>query len=71
MVERSGKTFFETGGVMGTLRELSKSFLGPRPPLQGGMRYVQICLDPYNIRPPVIRPPENTNMAVADWMLQQ
>jgi hypothetical protein len=34
LVERSGRTFFETGGVMGTLRELSKSFLGPRPPLQ-------------------------------------
>jgi hypothetical protein len=41
MVERSSRTFFETGGLMGTLRELSKSFLGPRPPLQGGMRYVQ------------------------------
>lgn len=34
LVERSGRTFFETGDVMGTLRELSKSFLGPRPPLQ-------------------------------------
>jgi hypothetical protein len=36
MVERSGRTFLETGGLMGTLRTLSRSFLGgPRPNMQG------------------------------------
>jgi hypothetical protein len=35
LVERSGKTFFETAGLMGTLKTLSRSFLGPRPPLHG------------------------------------
>lgn len=40
-MERSGKTFFETAGLMGTLKTLSRSFLGPRPPLHG-VRYAAL-----------------------------